>query len=561
MEILNSCYVFINTIGANKISLIYYSHLIPIFFVLFLAFLIFFKAPKNVLTKVFFAFSVVFSLWLLADLVTWVSTNYYLIYTSWAFVDYIESAMYILGLYFIFIFVRKVDISKILKYFLFIATLFPLFLTISHRSVLGFNHSVCEAINNNLLLDYRFYLQILTVVVILIYTIIFMIKKEIANRKNSLIVLVSMFLFLTVFGVTSYISAYTSLYEINLYALFIIPIFLISIIYSIFSLDIFRIKELSAYFIVFGLVILTASQLLFITSTTNKLLTIFTVVFSVFLSFILFRNLKKEAEQLRKIKDLSERLESSKMRLEKTNIDLGEANEKLKGLDKLKTEFLSLASHQLRSPLTAIKGYASMLQEGDYGEVTEGAKDTINRIYLSSQSLTKVVEDLLDVTKIEQGGMKYEMAPFDIALLAEEMVKDLSISADKKGLKLEFNKEPGDKFIVNGDKEKIRQVILNLIDNSIKYTKIGGINVNVKKENGKIIISIKDTGMGISKDMTANLFAKFERGEGAKENASGSGLGLYLAKQIMLAHKGRIWAESGGVGKGSIFSIELEEAK
>ncbi len=241
------------------------------------------------------------------------------------------------------------------------------------------------------------------------------------------------------------------------------------------------------------------------------------------------------------------------------NTELKIANEKLQDLDKLKTEFLSLASHQLRSPLTAIKGYASMVIEGDFGQISKEAHDAVERIFQSSQNLAKIVEDLLNVSKIEQGGMKYEMAPFDLTIIARDMTKDLSITAEKKGLKMTFETDSTKEFMVNGDKEKIRQVILNLIDNSIKYTKEGGeIKVSLKKIDSKVIFAVADSGMGMTPEIKATLFQKFARGEGARMNTGGSGLGLYLAKEIVEAHKGHVFVDSEGMGKGSIFSMELD---
>ena len=239
---------------------------------------------------------------------------------------------------------------------------------------------------------------------------------------------------------------------------------------------------------------------------------------------------------------------------------LQDANEKLKSLDKLKTEFLSLASHQLRSPLTAIKGYTSMLLEGSFGEVGEKQKEAIDRVFQSSNHLTKVVEDLLNVSKIEAGGMQYMMAPFDLEKAAKDLSTDLSITAQKKGLTLNFVTDNKPPYNVNGDMEKIRQVILNVIDNAIKYTQKGGITVNLSKDmtTGMIRVAITDTGMGISPEEKEKLFQKFSRGEGGKTNTGGSGLGLYLAKQIAEAHGGHIQIDSPGVGLGSTFSIDFK---
>jgi signal transduction histidine kinase len=242
------------------------------------------------------------------------------------------------------------------------------------------------------------------------------------------------------------------------------------------------------------------------------------------------------------------------------NGELQGANEKLKSLDKLKSEFLSLASHQIRSPLTAIKGYSSMILEGDFGEVNEKAREAVDRIFKSSKNLAVMVEDFLNVSKIEQGGMKYEKANFDLTSIVEPMAKDLSVTAQAKGLVLDYSQDALN-HIVFGDKEKIRQVILNFIDNSIKYTKAGSIKVSVTNHDGKVVFAVKDTGMGVTPEIKATLFQKFSRGEGGKMNTTGSGLGLYLAKEIIAAHEGRVDVESPGVNQGSTFFVELNEVK
>ncbi len=236
------------------------------------------------------------------------------------------------------------------------------------------------------------------------------------------------------------------------------------------------------------------------------------------------------------------------------------ANEKLKDLDMLKTEFLSLAAHQLRSPLTAIRGYTSMLLDGSFGQISdEKQRDAIDRVFQSSTHLSKIVEDLLNVSKIEQGGMKYEMTTFDFAKSVKDVSNDLSVVAEKKGLTLTFSAEEKGDFMLYGDEEKLRQVLVNIIDNAIKYTQVGGITVRLShSEDGLIKLDVIDTGMGISPEEKEKLFDKFSRGAGGKTNTGGSGLGLYLAKQIVAAHTGYITIDSPGVGKGSTFTIELK---
>ncbi len=237
--------------------------------------------------------------------------------------------------------------------------------------------------------------------------------------------------------------------------------------------------------------------------------------------------------------------------------ELESANEKLKGLDKLKTEFLSLASHQLRTPLTAIKGYASMLSEGAFGSLDDNQNQAVKRIYTSAQGLVNVVEDLLNVSKIEQGGMKYEFSPTSLSAVVTQLYGEMKVPAESKKLEFSLDMDSHDAFIVNADSVKLKQVFLNLTDNSIKYTQKGFVKISLKREGGTIVFSVTDNGMGISPETRTKLFEKFSRGEGGKTNTGGSGLGLYLAQQIARAHKGDVTIESEGLGKGSKFIVTL----
>lgn len=560
-SLLNTCSQFISS-QSGIVLMVKYSHVIPVILSLVLGVFIFVKSKYNYFSKVFFYFVITFSIWLIGDLIVWTLSDYNLIYTVWSFLDFIEILFYVFGIYFALLFVKRADITTLTKIPLFLLLLPAFIITVIGMSVTGFDQSMCEAYNNSLLSIYKLIAEAILLLVLFSYIIkSYLNKIEIKNKKTNLVVLGSMFLFLLIFGATEYIASVTGLYEINLYSLFLLPVFLIVIIYAVFELDIFHFKMLGTQYLVVGLVVLITGQLFFVNNITDRLLTMLTVILTVGLSIILYRNLERESDQRIHIEKLSEMLKFSKKQVEDTNTKLHDANEKLKGLDKLKTEFVSLASHQLRSPLTAIKGYASMLGEGDYGDINPDAKDAINRIFESSQNLAKIVEDLLNVSKIEQGGMKYEMNSFDLGEVAASMCRDLSVVAGNKGLKLNYLSEGIVDCIVNGDKDKVRQVVLNFIDNSIKYTKTGEINVKVEKNEDKVVFSVSDTGMGMTKEIKDTLFHKFARGEGARMNTSGSGLGLYLTKEIAKAHNGRVWVESEGMGKGSTFFFELDAAK
>ena len=372
-------------------------------------------------------------------------------------------------------------------------------------------------------------------------------KDELRSQINLIVVgVLIMFTSIILFNLILPVMSDNTRY-IPLGALFTFP-------FVIFTAVAILKRHLATAVLVFILSVVLLVEVIF--SETLLMIIFRGCVFFLFLVFgiNLIRSVIKEIRQ-------RERLEVLRLKLEQSNSDLENANEKLKGLDKLKSEFVSLASHQLRSPLTAIKGYASMVVDGDYGEVNKEAKDAISRIYESSQNLAKIVEDLLNVSKIEQGGMKYDMAPFDMNEVAESVTKELSIVAEGKGLKMNFLSEGVKDCMVNGDKDKIRQVVINFVDNSIKYTKTGEINVKVEKVGDKVLFSVKDTGMGMTPEIKATLFQKFARGEGARMNTSGTGLGLYLTKEISEAHGGRVYVESEGMGKGSTFFMELGAVK
>lgn len=239
---------------------------------------------------------------------------------------------------------------------------------------------------------------------------------------------------------------------------------------------------------------------------------------------------------------------------------LANANARLRELDKQKTEFVSIASHQLRSPIAAIKGYTSLIIDGSYGEMPKYLGDPLNRILESGQRIGIMVDDFLNVTRIEQGRMSYDMQKHNVCELVNDVVEELQVVAEEKGIVLTTECDSLKEMFIGADEGKIKQIFSNLIDNAIKYTQEGSIHVSVKQiePEHKVLIKIKDTGIGIDPDEVKNLFQKFNRASNAnKTNVLGTGLGLYIAKEILKAHNGWVGVESEGIGKGSTFTVEL----
>lgn len=243
--------------------------------------------------------------------------------------------------------------------------------------------------------------------------------------------------------------------------------------------------------------------------------------------------------------------------LQRTSAQLEDANEQLKGIDKAKSEFLSVASHQLYTPLTAIRGYLSMLTDGDYGKIPSQQQPVIEIIEKSAVRLITLIKDLLDIQRIESGRLELNLESMDLVTMADTLVKDLMPNAMNKKLKLDFVKAEKIPHVV-ADAQRLRQVVLNIVDNAIKYTDTGSVKVNVAAEGDEVVLAVTDTGKGITQEEIKRLFNKFTRVGGASRyHTEGAGLGLFVAKQMVQEHHGEVTVTSPGLGKGSTFTIRL----
>jgi signal transduction histidine kinase len=248
-----------------------------------------------------------------------------------------------------------------------------------------------------------------------------------------------------------------------------------------------------------------------------------------------------------------------KIEVDKATKELKVANVQLKKLDEAKSEFISIASHQLRTPLTVIKGYLSMINQKDFGEVPAKLAKPMDRVYKSTLRIIGLVEDLLNVSRIESGRMKYDFENVDLAALVAEVFDELEQHAKNKGLAFEYIKPTKKIPLVKLDRNKIRETLMNLMDNAIKYTAKGFVKVSLEKLDDHVRFSVSDSGRGIAPDEMPQLFQKFSRAKGVQlVHTEGTGLGLYIAKEILKKHHAKIWAESAGAGKGSEFIIEFK---
>lgn len=546
--------------SSNVPNILYYALIPGMITSLLFSLLIFIKNKKNLAVRSLLYLSLLFCVWGFFALILFATNNTNQVMFFWSLTILIEPSIYLLGLIFTYYFITNNKVLGFNRFFLIILPILPIIILLSTQYNLVGVDLDCNAQEGPVALYYSYLIEIIYSLVILYIT---WKKYQISEKseKNKILYFgIGICLLLIVFSSGNIIGSFTDDWILSQYGYFGMPIFIGILAYLTVKYNSFNIKLMAVQALVWGLAILIGSQFFFIKTSINLILNGITFSGVLIFGVYLIKSVKKEVEQREKMERLSEELQNSKINLEQTNKYLENANEKLKSVDKLKTEFLSLASHQLRSPLTAINGYTSMLLDGDFGNLDAKQKETVDKVFESSKHLTRVVEDLLSVTKIEQGGMQFTMAPFDFEKTVSDIVGDMIVVASKKNLKLSFDTDNNIPYTVNGDLEKIRQVIINLVDNSIKYTKEGSISLLLTKDlkKKKVVLAIKDTGMGMTKEIMNTLFQKFARGEGGKVNTGGSGLGLYLAKKIVEAHKGNVWVESPGEGLGSTFFVEFD---
>lgn len=264
------------------------------------------------------------------------------------------------------------------------------------------------------------------------------------------------------------------------------------------------------------------------------------------IGFLLVKSVRKEVEAREEIERLA--------------TDLKKANARLRKLDKMKSEFVSIASHQLRSPLTAIRGYASMLLEGSFGKVPKKVTEAVEKIAESSRLMALSVEDYLDVSRIESGNMKYDYSDFSLKSEAMAVVDELRPEAIKRGLAITFKNKARGAYTVHADIGKTKQIIQNLVDNAMKYTEDGSITLSLHSDRkaGYATLEIADTGIGMSHEALDAIFDKFERARNANSvNVTGTGLGLFVAQTMAQAMGGDVTAYSEGEGKGSVFTLTV----
>lgn len=247
-------------------------------------------------------------------------------------------------------------------------------------------------------------------------------------------------------------------------------------------------------------------------------------------------------------------------RVKERTTELARLNEELKRLNKVKSDFVSAVSHELRTPLTSIKGYASILMAGKLGDVSPAQKERLEKIDKHSDGLTHLINNLLDIARIESGKVQMEIKEISIKELLDSIIDVITPQIKEKKISLKINlKTKIDK--IKADHSQLERVFLNLLSNAIKFTpEKGKVTIYAEGKGDFIEFSIEDTGIGIPKEDLEKVFEEFFRADNAQDQkVKGTGLGLSLVKKIVEAHNGKIWVDSE-LGKGTKFSFTIPKS-
>jgi len=364
-----------------------------------------------------------------------------------------------------------------------------------------------------------------------------------AVKKKQIIVILIGIVLSFIGGSTNYFLWY----NINVppYGNILASSFVIFTVYAIVRYKLLNIKLIATEG---ALLIINTQQLfrfLLVHGTAELVINILVFAGSLILSFVLISSVKKEIQRREEVTNLAHSLEKANLRLQE--------------LDRQKTEFLSIASHQLRTPLSILKGYIELIKDGGYGKPTKGIVKVLDDMDSSNEHLIKLVDEFLNISRIEQGRTKFVFKVDDMIALAKDVERELGMKAEDKGLKTEIKSK--EKVLnIEMDLEKIRHVVFNFVDNAIKYSDKGTIVVAVEREDKGATVRVSDQGFGFGKVDDANFFQKFYRGENVKgTNVTGTGLGLYVCRKFIEAHGGKVWCKSSGLGKGSEFGFWIPE--
>ncbi len=516
--------------------LIYYSHLGAAIPTLIISLFIFTNGKKELPNVLLLLTSVCFSVWVMSDLVLWATEFPKYTMFFWTAEIILEPLVYFFAFYFFYVYVMKKDFN-VFQRILFSLPLIPtLVLSSTNLGLLGYDLSNCDrSAYEGVLTTYGYGIEISYAVLIVIVGLYAFIKKrDVTRRSEVLLLTLGTTLFLLSFSLGNIIEVFGENWYIGQFGLFGAPIFTALLAYLIVKYKSFNSKMIAAQALIAALWLLVLALLFVRTLENVRIVVSITLIFVLIIGLILVRSVKREIAQREKIEKLARDLE---------------------GVNKQQVILIHFITHQIKGFVAKSRNIFSLLLDGDYGPVTDKMRPMLEEGFRSDTKGAETIAEILNAANIKSGKVEYTMQSFDLKEMLEGVLKDLQQAAEKKGLALTTHLDP---ITFTGDRGQLINAFKNLIDNSVKYTMQGSVDVTLTKNDTKIVFTVSDTGIGITKEDMEHLFTEGGRGKNSqKVNVESTGFGLYIVKNIIEAHKGTVHAESNGEGKGSRFIVEL----
>lgn len=525
-------------------NLLYYSHISSIVVSLIIGALVISNNPRGLLNRLLFSISFLFSIWVFFNLILWTNVDSNIVIFVWSFFGLLYGLISMLSVHFIYVFVEKKDVGFWHKLLFFLPILPIALFTSTKYNLSGFNLILCGSSGYEGIIFLNYYTLVGVFAMLWILTVLVKnyVRTNQVSRKQILLIGIGIEFFLFSFFITGFLASYLNEigiledYGIEQYGLFGMSVFMAFLAYLIVKFRAFNIKLIGAQALVISLIILISAQFLYAPSDTNKVLISFTLVIVGIIGLNLVRSVKKEIK-------LREEIEKQEKELEIANDQ--------------QTKLIHFITHQVKGFFTKSRNIFASVLEGDYGLFPQESKHILEEGLKSDTKAVDTVQEILNAANIRKGTLAFDMKPVDLKLILEKEVSKQKETAEHKGLVLETKINEGT-YNLNGDESRLEHAIRNLIDNSIKYTPQGKINVELSRNEKEIILTVSDTGVGITQDDMKNLFREGGRGkDSVRVNVESTGYGLYIVKNIITTHKGTIKAESEGSGKGSKFVVEF----
>ena len=544
---------FLGLFSSNVPRLLYYSHVPALLGVLFLGLFIFLHSRKTLATYSLLGIAVFFSLWNIFDLFLWATNRPDITMFYWSLQVLLEVLIFLLAFCFIYSYQKQRGLPLWLGLTVIGIILALVIVIPTQFNLIGVNLDDCTAIENTVAKYFSYIVEVIAILAISVLTMETYRKMSDKERaKEVLLTGIGIIIFLMMFIYGNLIGSFLDSWEVAQYGLFGMIVFIAFLVYLMVRFKAFNIKLIATEALVWALWIMIGAILFVAQTDATRIVTALTEILAIIFGIMLIKSVRREVEQREKLEQL-------------TN-ELGVANDQLKDLNELKSQFVSFASHDLKSPINIIKQFATLIADGTYKEPAKVA-ETVLKIKSTADRATQMVDDFLDIRKIEEGKMDYNFEVKDIVSFVKGIAEDYApVAKAQKNIDISFiTTTPS--INVKLDTTRFRQVIQNYLNNSVKYTEAGEkdgkpnwIKVMITDEQSTVLISIKDSGMGLSAELIPTLFEQFHRDKNTAKKIQGTGLGLYISKQIVHGHAGETWAESAGQGKGSTFFVRLKKA-